>query len=281
MLNLGLFFYVPQLMQMSFPNSRLDYGTFIEASNLHIFCREALQLIAGGMMNLSALILGGFLFFSVSIGGGIAWLVSRLFQDSTAGLSLLCGGFLVGLLALDIIPNALKMHKYFGLILGVLIGYLFFLVLRNLAHPSSSPNPSIYLLMLAVLIHTIPLSMTIGSLMENSIVGITITASVILHHLPEGFALTTAFLSQRKKPWKLIFCFLSLSIFFSLFIWIGHYVNLSLKEQGVLMGISIGLIAATSIGEFILHNRNVVPIKTFITYILLGYLLSNLFHLLI
>ena len=158
-------------------------------------------------MKVSALILGGFLFFSVSFGGGIAWLVSKLFQNSTAGLSLLCGGFLVGLLALDIIPSALKMYKSFGILLGVLIGYLFFLLLRNLFHPSTGQNPSVYLLMLAILIHTIPLSMTIGSLMENSIVGITITASVILHHLPEGFALTTAFLCAREKAMEVIFVF--------------------------------------------------------------------------
>ena len=232
-------------------------------------------------MKANALLLGGFLFFSVIVGGGFAWLVSRLFQNSTAALSLLCGGFLVGLLALDIIPSALKMYKSFGIILGVLIGYLFFLVLRNLFHSSAGQNPSVYLLMLAILIHTIPLSMTIGSLMENSIVGITITASVILHHLPEGFALTTAFLSSGKKPWKLFFCFLCLSIFFSLFIWIGHYVTLSAKKQSVLMGISIGLIAATSISEFILHNMKVVPVRAFITYVLLGYLLSNLFHMLL
>ena len=47
------------------------------------------------------------------------------------------------------------------------------------------------------------------------------------------------------------------------------------------MGISIGLIAATSISEFILHNIKVVPIKSFITYIVMGYLLSTLFHLLL
>ncbi len=232
-------------------------------------------------MKVGVLLLGGFLFFSVSFGGGIAWLVSKLFQNSTAGLSLLCGGFLVGLLALDIIPSGLKMYKSIGIILGVLIGFLFYLVLHNLVHPSTGQNPSVYLLLLAILIHTIPLSMTIGSLMENSIVGITITASVILHHLPEGFALTTAFLSQAKKPWKLLFCFLCLSICFSLFIWIGHYVNLSTKEQGVLMGISIGLIAATSISEFILHNIKIVPVRSFITYIIMGYLLSTLFHLLL
>ncbi|NYF26109.1 ZIP family metal transporter [Sporosarcina sp. JAI121] len=233
------------------------------------------------MMKLSAMILGGLLFFSISIGGGIAWLVSKLFQHSTAGLSLLCGGFLVGLLALDIIPSVLKMYKPFGILIGVLAGVLFFIMLRSMTHPSSSQNSSVYLLMIALLIHTIPLSMAIGSLMGNSIVGITITASVILHHLPEGFALTTAFVSQGKKAWTLFFCFLGLSVFFSLFIWIGQYMNLSTKAQGVLMGTSIGLIAATSITEFIMHNLKVVPVKSFCGYILFGYLVSTLFHLLL
>ena len=230
---------------------------------------------------MNSILLGCFLFFSVSFGAGIAWLVSKLFQNSTAALSLLCGGFLVGLLALDIIPSALKMYKSFSIILGVFIGYLFFLVLRNLFHPTTGQNPSVYLLMLAILIHTIPLSMTIGSLIENSVVGVTITASVVLHHLPEGFALTTAFLSQRKKLWKLLLGFLGLSMCFSLFIMIGHYVNLSIKEQGILIGISIGLIAATSITEFILHNVKIVPGRSFITCIVLGYLLSTFFHLLL
>jgi len=251
----------------------------IHASKLHIFCNELSQNLVGGVMKLSAIVLGGLLLISVCLGAGLAWLVSRLFQRSTAGLSLLCGGFLVGLLAFDIIPSVLKRYESIGIILGVLIGYLFFLVLRNLLHPSNSNSQSVYLLVMALLIHTIPLSMTIGSLMGNSTIGITITASIILHHLPEGFALTTAFLSQKKKLWRLFLSFLVLSICFSLFIWIGHYVNLSIREQGVLMGISIGLIAATSISEFILHNIKVVPVRSFFTYIIMGYLLSNLFHL--
>ena len=253
----------------------------IHASKLHIFCKELSQNLVGWVKKLSVIVLGGLLLISVCLGAGLAWIVSKLFQHSTAGLSLLCGGFLVGLLALDIIPSALQMYKSFGIILGVLIGYLFFFVLRNVFHPFAGQSPSVYLLMLAILIHTIPLSMTIGSLMENSTIGITITASVILHHLPEGFALTTAFLAQKKKLWKLFSSFLVLSICFSLFIWIGHFVKLSMSEQGVLMGISIGLIVATSISEFILHNIKVVSVKSFITYIVLGYLLSTLFHLLL
>ena len=91
-------------------------------------------------MQLNAIILGGFLLMSVSVGGAFAWVVSKLFQQTTQGLSLLCGGFLVGLLVLDIIPTALKMYQTFGILLGVLIGYLLFLVLRNLSHPTNYQN---------------------------------------------------------------------------------------------------------------------------------------------
>ncbi|MFJ7935663.1 zinc transporter family protein [Sporosarcina sp. NPDC096371] len=224
------------------------------------------------------MILGGFLFMSVSAGGVFAWIVSKLFQQTTQGLSLLCGGFLVGLLALDIIPSAIHMYQTFSIILGALMGYLLFQVLRNVSHPTTAKTPSLFLLTIALLLHTIPLSMTIGNALGDSTFGIAITTSTILHHLPEGFALTTAMLSQGKKLWGLLLVFISLSMCFSLFIWIGHYVNLTDLAQGNLLGISISLIAATSISEFILHNRRAVPIGSFLTFILMGYLLSWLFH---
>jgi zinc transporter, ZIP family len=232
-------------------------------------------------MQLSAIILGGLLLMSVSAGGAFAWVVSKLFQQTTQGLSLLCGGFLIGLLVLDIIPTALKMYQTFGIILGVLIGYLLFLVLRNLSHPTNAKTPSLYLLAIALLLHTIPLSMTIGNLLGNSTIGITITTSTILHHLPEGFALTIALLSQGKKLWGLLFIFISLSVCFSLFIWLGHFINLTDHAQSVLLGISISLIAATSISEFILHNSRAVRVRTFLMYILTGFLFSYLFHFLL
>lgn len=229
-------------------------------------------------MKLNAMILGGFLFFSVSIGGGVAWLVSRIFHKTSEGLALLCGGFLVGLLALDIIPSALAMYKLPGIILGVLIGCLFLLLLDSFLHVSTPHKPSVYLLTIALFIHTIPLSLTIGNMLGNSTFGVSITTSTILHHLPEGFALTSAFLSKGEKLWGLLLCFIGLSVCFSIFVWIGHHTTLSTRAQGVLLGISIGLIAITSINEFILHHIRAVSIRTFLTFIFLGYLLSVVFH---
>lgn len=230
---------------------------------------------------MNAMALGGFLFFSISIGGAVALFVSRLFQHTTQGLSLLCGGFLIGLLINDILPSSLEIYDSFGIILGFIIGYFLFLILHKSFHPTASLKPSLYLLMIAMLLHTIPLALTVGDLLENSTFGITITASVILHHLPEGFALTIALLSQGEKLWKLFFCFIGFSIFFTIFVWIGHFTKLTDQGQSMLMGISIALIATTSISEFILHNIRNVPRRAFLTFILMGYLLSYVFHIMI
>ncbi len=224
------------------------------------------------------MILGGFLFFSISIGGTIAWVFSKLFQHTTQGLSLLCGGFLVGLLVLDIIPSSFQMYKSFGILLGILIGYLIFQLLSSLFHPTNHQNPSVSLLAIAMVIHTIPISLTIGNLLGNSALSITMTASIILHHLPEGFALTTASLSQSGRLWKLFIYFIGFSIFFVFFIFIGQYWDLTIKAQGMLMGLSIGLIGTASISEFILHHVRTVTLKSFMTYILFGYFLSYMFH---
>lgn len=227
------------------------------------------------------MILGGFLFFSASIGGALAWIFSRLFQHTTHGLSLLCGGFLVGLLVVDVIPSSFQLYQSFGLLLGILLGYLMFEVLNSLFHTSHTQNPSVSLLAIAIIIHTIPMSLTIGQLLGNAALSITLTASIILHHLPEGFALSTALLSQGERLWRLFIYFIAFSIFFSTFIQIGQYWELSDKAQGVLMGVSIGLIATASISEFILHHIRSVTLKSLIAYVLLGYLLSHVFHMLV
>lgn len=227
------------------------------------------------------MILGGFLFFSASIGGALAWVFSRLFQHTTHGLSLLCGGFLVGLLVVDVIPSSFRLYNSLGLILGILMGYLIFEILNSVFHTSHTQNPSVSLLAIAIIIHTIPMSLTVGQLLGKSALSIAITASIILHHLPEGFALSTALLSQGERLWRLFIYFVAFSIFFSIFIQIGQYWQLSDNAQGVLMGVSIGLIATASISEFIFHHIRSVSRTSFIAYIILGYLLSHIFHMLV
>ncbi|MFF5996407.1 zinc transporter family protein [Lysinibacillus sp. KU-BSD001] len=227
------------------------------------------------------MIVSGFIFLSVSIGGGIAWLFSALFRQTTHHLSLLCGGFLIGLLLLEIIPSSLQMYELLSLILGFLIGHLLFLILHHFFYQTNLQKQSVYLLTIAILIHTIPLSLTIGNLLGNATLGIALTASIVLHHLPEGFAITTIMLSQGEKLLGLLLYFTGFAAFFGVFVWLGYYTNLSNVSEGILIGVSIGLIASTSISEFIVHNIRATSKINVLTYLLIGYLLSFGFHLVI
>lgn len=237
--------------------------------------------MSGGNIRVSTIVVGGFIFFSISIGGAIALFFSKLFQHSMQGLSLICGGFLIGLLALDIVPASLQLYKPLSLIIGTFIGVVLFQLLHHLFHQSSPHHSSTQLLMIALCIHSIPLSLTIGNILGSSALSIVLTASIILHHLPEGFAITTALISQRKTIQTMLFYFLSFSIFFTFIIWIGDYINLTAKAEGVLMGISIGLIAATSISEFIGHNIRAFAMRSVVIYIAIGFMLSYFFHMIL
>ena len=210
----------------------------------------------------------------------MAWVVFRIFNHSAGKLALLCGGFILGLLLLDVIPTAFELYAPFGIILGMLLGYLLFEALHQLFH-SSDTSASIYMLAVAMLIHTIPISMTIGSLPDDSALSLTITTSVILHHLPEGFALTSLVLSKEDKIGGLVLCFIALSVCFTLFIWVGQYTYLTAKIQSMMLGVSTSLIACTSIKEFIGQHMRTVPLRAFFTYIGVGYLLSSVFHFLL
>lgn len=225
---------------------------------------------------MEGIVLGIMLFVSISIGAIMAWIVARLFNHSNGRLALLCGGFLIGLLILDVIPSAVKLYAPFGIFLGVLLGYLFFGVLHRLFHRSNSS--SVYILSTAMLIHTIPLSMAIGNLLGDPILSVPIATSTILHHLPEGFALASVVLAKGDKLRGLVLCFIGLSVCFTLFVWIGHHSHLNARAQSVLIGVSIGLIACTSIKEFILQYIRAVPLRAFLTSLIIGYLLSNVFH---
>ncbi|WP_381439101.1 zinc transporter family protein [Sporosarcina soli] len=229
------------------------------------------------MIKLTIIILGICLFLSVSTGGVLAWTLAGLFKDKIGGCSLLCGGFLIGLLTLDIIPSAWSAYYPFGLLLGGLLGFFFILVLHSMCNHSHTS--SLYLLAVAMFIHTIPLSVTIGSLLDDPALSLTMTTSTILHHLPEGFALATVALSTGNKWGSLTLCFIGLSICFASFIWIGQQAPLSFKIQSILMGVSISLIGCTSMKEFIGQYIRTVPLPAFLTYFGVGYLFSGLFHL--
>ncbi|MEC2074393.1 ZIP family metal transporter [Alkalihalophilus marmarensis] len=233
-------------------------------------------------MGITAIIIGGFLFLSVSLGTALALMFSRLLKIQNSGIFLICGGFLVSLLFIDILPSSFKEYEHVGLMLGLIWGYIIFLIIHQLLENSSpKQNNSVHLLALAMFIHTIPISITIGTVIHDSILTSAFITATILHHIPEGFALTLVMVAKGKKIFKLYLYFFVCSIIFIGFMMLGQFNLFSIRLNTILMGISIGLIASTSIKEFIINRTDDLPIKQSITYTTIGIGVSLLFQLLL
>lgn len=200
--------------------------------------------------------MGILLFISLVSGGTIALLAYEMFhQKFNRALGLLCGLLLVGLLVFEIIPESLESYEKLSLLLGFIIGYFFYSLTVLHSHNEKKHVSSMTPLIFGLFLHTIPLSLTLGSLLNNQMFPIAITTYTILHHIPEGFALTSLFLLRKKKLMSLLVCFLSLSVCSIFFMWIGKDIFIAPRIQGVLIGISICLIGLTSWKEFIFPSN--------------------------
>lgn len=201
---------------------------------------------------MTVIFLGFILFLSLSIGCIAAYMVyGILHQKYEKIFGLLCGLLLISLLVFEIVPEALDSFEKLGLFLGFISGYYLYSLIIPHRHATNNETRTISPLIIGLFLHTIPLSLTIGSVLHNDSFPLSITISTVLHHIPEGFALTTLFLLYKKKILGLMFCFLSLSICFISFIWIGEQLIVSTRIQGIFIGISIYLIAIISLKEFI------------------------------
>ncbi|MCM3357121.1 hypothetical protein [Psychrobacillus sp. MER TA 171] len=201
---------------------------------------------------MTVLFLGFILFLSLSIGCIAAYMVyGILHQKYEKIFGLLCGLLLIGLLVFEIVPEALESFEKLGLFLGFFCGYCLYSLIIPHRHVAKDETSTISPMIIGLFLHTIPLSLTIGTLLHNDSFPLSVTASTVLHHIPEGFALTTLFLLYKKKIIGLMICFLSLSICFISFIWIGEHLIVSTRIQGIFMGVSIYLISTISLKEFI------------------------------
>ena len=204
---------------------------------------------------MTVIFLGFILFFSLLIGCFAAYMVyGILHQRYKKIFGLLCGLLLIGLLVFEIVPEALESFEKLGLFLGFISSYCLYSLIIPHQHAAKDDKGAISPLIIGLFLHTIPLSLTLGSLLHNDLFPLSITASTVIHHIPEGFALTTLFLLYKKNIIGLMICFLSLSICFISFIWIGEHLIVSSRIQGIFMGISIYLIATISLKEFILPS---------------------------
>lgn len=203
-----------------------------------------------------SLLIMGLIYFSVAIGGLTAKVISTGMRGNYHYLQLFCGGILVGLLSLEVIPDAFNTYNPKGITLGILWGLLFMIVLENAFHRFTQHRqhitPIYLLLFVALVIHSIPTGVALGLTLHNKDhAHSSLLVAILVHHLPEGMTLMIAVLIAQAKTKVFWFLCLLLSFVIAISSFIGLSIALSLNYYIQFLGIAIGTLSYVTFYEII------------------------------
>lgn len=225
------------------------------------------------LMIASIAVLVGFLGF---IAGGVAgYVIQRLFFYRVTHLYTFSGGMLGGLIIFEIIPEMFQQLNVWGMALGIGIGFLSLLTVEAFTHqkgPSSSWT--ILFLVFAIGLHTLPTGWAFGSgIQVGTGVSSSLLMAIVLHHIPEGMALT--FLMIKEELNLVIFIVTSaiLSLVLGFGTWTGlHMDGTFSKLNALLMGGAIGSMGYVACYEMLWKTKKALPIHQFLFFSLAGML---------
>lgn len=129
----------------------------------------------------------------IGVGGGIAWIMKGL-QQGFGFIYSLCGGLLVGLLFLEMIPESVELGGFVNLAVGISVGIILFHYIHQLMDKitiiTASPQKDILvrsgvLLTFSIAIHNFPVGIALGSTLGTEM-GELLLTSLVLHNIPEG-----------------------------------------------------------------------------------------------
>lgn len=136
--------------------------------------------------------------FGIGIGGGIAWIMNG-FQRAYGFIYAFCAGLIIGLLALEMIPESIELGGLVILIVGFSIGVILFQYIHRLMGKitiiTASHQKDIFvrtgvLLTLSIAIHNFPVGIALGQTLGTEM-GNLILTTLVLHNIPEGIIVFT------------------------------------------------------------------------------------------
>jgi zinc transporter, ZIP family len=254
-------FYIPNLVKIRirYPIRRLHFRGF--------------QMI--GEIKLSSLV-ALLIFVGMFTGGSLIRFVFLLLNKNTLYLPIFCGGLLTGLFVLDLLPDAFHHFSRIGVLTGIALGILIMIsvefYLHNYFKLRHKHQESYYLLILALIIHSLPTGISFGmNLYSHHILNYGLFAAFILHHVPEGMIIMTSIPTIRERNRLFTSFCLLLSIFIGLTIYIGLNVKLnSLKWETVMMGMTLGTLGYVTFYEMLWKKSKTLPKGKVALVVILG-----------
>lgn len=190
------------------------------------------------------------------LGASISYATTRIPFLTPPLVYTFSGGIIMGLLLLELLPEAWEGSPWYYLLVGLLIGFgflsLFGRISRKLVLFHSNHQIETFLLFcIAISIHNIPLGITLGSMEYLSI---PLLIALAFHHIPEGIALFSPLIHQHFRTRLILWTSFLLSLSLGLGSFLGGWFPKSNSSLlAVLMGISIAILCHITFSE-LLHK---------------------------
>lgn len=238
------------------------------------------------MKQIAVPITAAFLAFGgLLLGGTVGVFAKQIIEEKKYLLYAFCGGILMGLLFLELVPETFASYHPTGPALGLVFGLLLMYILDTYFHSSAEnrgqpqASQAFLFLSLAICIHNIPTGIAIGSSVSaNEAAAASLLLAVIFHHIPEGLALVIPFSFTRFKLSAFICTIFLLSFVLGAGTFIGSSIPFRTNHlQGIIMGSAIGTISYVALHEMLWKAMQKVRFFPFISYTLAGMIIVRLY----
>lgn len=215
------------------------------------------------------------IFLGTLVGGYLTLLVSKKLRINHVFINVFCGGLLMGIIILDIIPETLYQLDPLGIFIGISAGIiLVFLIDRAVhryKHNSKVGVFSFILLIFALYLHSVPTGIALGlNIGDGYLTNSLFVTAIILHHIPEGVIIMAGLIHHQIKPGFFgTICFV-LSLIVGLNFFIGLSISIdSLKLYTIITGAAIGTLCYVTFYEILWKSfHSFSKVKVLITVVI-------------
>ncbi|MFI8707121.1 ZIP family metal transporter [Bacillus sp. NPDC077411] len=224
-------------------------------------------------------------FSGLLLGGIVGLATRRIMEKQTFRLYALCGGILLGLLLIEIIPETFSSYEIIGPLLGIASGILIMRLMdyychHVMLHNNNQPAQQTFLfLSFAIFIHNLPSGFALGTAFTaQHEATLSFLLAIIIHHIPEGLTLIISFLFTRHQYLSFILIIFLLSITLGLSTAFGMVINSkAIHLPGLIMGSAIGSLGYVTVHEMLWKAKKNLSLLSFLSWTFVGCLLIIIF----
>lgn len=220
----------------------------------------------------------------ILIGGTIAWFFKGLQQkiDLVYGI---CAGIILGLISIEIFPEAIELGGWLITAVGFTIGMILFELIHNVFHYNQvfkkTSKKKIYirtslLLLISFAVHNLPMGITLGASQEKEFT-ISLLQTLLFHSIPEGIILFTPLFLAGINVFLGFLIILIVSSPVALGVYIGGLLGFNHQYiSASLISVTIGIILMVTVSEILYPVLIKSPLKIII-FTLIGFGIMGLY----